>query len=172
MLRTVVTILLTVMVIETVTVAADAEWEMSEFVILLGWASHGDHPDDEAKMAAIAQAGFNTVMWYNAGQLDLAHQYGLKMLNQVKPPNLIADFHREHPANWGYYVGDEPPVSEYPAMAAPQTLEPVAGLIDTASLLHSLEETYTPSSDPQTPSTPWAYTAPSDSCCCWESATR
>ena len=118
MLRTVVTILLTVMVIETVTVAADAEWEMSEFVILLGWASHGDHPDDEAKMAAIAQAGFNTVMWYNAGQLDLAHQYGLKMLNQVKPPNLIADFHREHPANWGYYVGDEPPVSEYPAMAA------------------------------------------------------
>ena len=118
MLRTIVTILLVVTVMETVTVTADAEWEMSEFPILLGWASLGDHPDDAAKMAAIADAGFNTVMWYNAGVLDLSHLYGLKQLIQVKPPTLISDWHRQHPANWGYYVGDEPPPPAYPAMAA------------------------------------------------------
>jgi hypothetical protein len=118
MSRTIVIILLVLM--ETVTVAADAEWEMSEFAILLGWASHGDHPDDEAKMAAIAQAGFNTVMWYDQspGVMDLSHQYGLKQLIQVKPPGRINDSHRHHLANWGYYVGDEPPPSGYPAVAA------------------------------------------------------
>ena len=98
------------------TVPADAKWEMSEFVILLGWASHGDHPDDEAKMEAIAEAGFNTVMWYDNSKLDLAHKYGLKML-MLLPPNPDTRF-LEHPANWGYYIGDEPPPPEYPKMAA------------------------------------------------------
>ena len=107
----------------TNTVPADAKWEMSEFVILLGWASHGDHPDDEAKMEAIAEAGFNTVMWYGRhlhgserALLDLAHKYGLKML-MLLPPNPDTRF-LEHPANWGYYIGDEPRPPAYPKMAA------------------------------------------------------
>ena len=78
MLRTIVIVLLVVMV----TVPADAEWEMSEFVIFLGWAESVECPDDEAMMQAIAQADFNVVMWYDANQLDLAHKYGLKLLVQ------------------------------------------------------------------------------------------
>ena len=114
MLRFMATTLLLVMV--TQTGAADANWDMSEFVILLGWASHGDHPDDEAKMEAISRAGFNTVMWYDHTKLDLAHKYGLKML-MLLPPDPDARF-LEHPANWGYYIGDEPPPAEYPKMAS------------------------------------------------------
>ena len=116
MLRTIAIILLVVMVAETVTVAADAKWEMSEFLIMLGWASHGDHPSDEGKMAAIAEAGFNAVMWYDNSKLDLAHKHGLKMLTLL-PPHPDRRF-LEHPANWGCYIGDEPPPPEYPQMAS------------------------------------------------------
>jgi len=46
MLRTILIVLLVVMV----TVPAAAEWEMSEFVIMLGWPQHVKCPDDEAMM--------------------------------------------------------------------------------------------------------------------------
>ena len=120
MLRTIVTILLMVMLAQTVTVGAEAEWEMSEFAIMLGWASQWDHPTDEGKIAAIAEAGFNSVMWYDPNILDLAHKYGLKALIQLKPPHLISVYPelRDHPANWGYYIGDEPAPAEYPGMTS------------------------------------------------------
>ena len=99
MLRAIGAILLMAMVTETATVPAYAEWEMSEFTISLGWASHGDPPDAEARMEAIAQAGFNTVMWYDPNTMDLAHQYGLKQLIQVKPHTTISNSQRQHPTN-------------------------------------------------------------------------
>jgi len=78
MLRTAVAVLLAVVV----TASAAAKWEMSEFVILLGWAQCVECPDDEAMMQAMAQAGFNVAMGLPHGQLDLAHKYGLKLLIQ------------------------------------------------------------------------------------------
>jgi hypothetical protein len=120
MLRAIVIILLIVMVTGCNHQHLDAKWEMSQFAILLGWASHGDHPTDEGKMEAIAKAGFNSVMWYDPNILDLAHKYGLKALVQIKPPHLISGLpkFREHPANWGYYIGDEPAPAEYPGMTS------------------------------------------------------
>ncbi len=105
MLRTILIVLLVVMV----TVPAAAEWEMSEFVIMLGWPQHVKCPDDEAMMQAIAQAGFNVVMG-TQDQLDLAHKYGLKLLLENSSIN---DWVLKHPANWGYYVGDEPSPEKY-----------------------------------------------------------
>ena len=67
-------------------------------------------------VTAFRQAGFNTVMWYDAGKLDLADKYGLKLL--CLPPADLIDWAREHPATWGYYVADEPPPSQYSEVAS------------------------------------------------------
>jgi len=108
MLRTILIVLLVVMV----TVPAAAKWEMSEFVILLGWPEEVECPDDEAMIEAMAQAGFNVVM-LNEDKLDLAHKYGLKLL--FRPS--LRDWVLEHPANWGYYVADEPPIEQFAEVA-------------------------------------------------------
>ena len=68
-MRTIATILLMVMVTQTETVGAEAEWALSEFVIMLTWAEHGNPPDDEERMAALAEAGFNTAFWNDLGKL-------------------------------------------------------------------------------------------------------
>jgi len=109
MLRTILIVLLVVMV----TVPATAKWEMSEFVILLGWPWQCGCPDDEALQQAMAQAGFNVVMGFQ-DQLDLAHEYGLKLLFM---PSFGPDWLLEHPANWGYYVTDEPTVEDWAQVA-------------------------------------------------------
>jgi len=70
-------------------------------------------PDDEEMMQAIAQAGFNTVMWYDEEELDLAHKYGLKLLFMPS----LHDWVIKHPANWGYYVADEPPIDDFSKFA-------------------------------------------------------
>ena len=113
MLRTILIVLLVVMV----TVPAAAEWEMSEFVIMLGWPVCVECPDDEALMQAMAQAGFNVVMW-EEDKLDLAHKYGLKVL--LRPSlqeEVFTNRILEHPANWGYYVTDEPAIEEFAEVA-------------------------------------------------------
>jgi len=144
-LRTILIVLLVVMVAGPAT----AEWEMSEFVIMLGWAEGVECPDDEAMMQAIAQAGFNVVMWYDEGVLDLAHKYGLKLLFRPSRVDRVI----EHPANWGYYVRDEPAIKDFAEVAQQVELihqaDPdhpayVNAASGTGEFLHSFMETFHP----------------------------
>ncbi len=145
MLRTILIVLLVAMV----TVPAAAKWEMSEFVIFLGWAEQVECPDDEAMMQALAEADFNTVMWYDEGGLDLAEKYGLKLLFVPSFQDRIL----EHPANWGYYVADEPATYQFSKVAPtvkqyhqadPNHPAYVNALGSTGEYLHSFMETFQP----------------------------
>ncbi len=121
-------------------------WKMSEFMTFLGWVYSLHCTDEEAFMAALAEADFTVVGW-DAGKLDLCHQYGVKLMvyhgemgfalektDRTFPDEWIRDYNAlvssvgpltpelatqlsNHPALWGYMIHDEPPEAMFPEMA-------------------------------------------------------
>lgn len=123
-------------------------WQLSEFVILLGWPFLVFCPDDAAVIKAAAEADFNVIMW-DVGKLPLCHRYGLKLMvdhasgfgigwdgpdpdpqdewdwrageyfRKIGPLRPeMASALSEDPAIWGYWIIDEPRSEQFPEMAA------------------------------------------------------
>ena len=64
---------------KAVTAVDQRRWELSEFLVFLGWPLEVDCPDDAALIKAAAEADFNVIMW-DVGKLPLCHRYGLKLM--------------------------------------------------------------------------------------------
>ncbi len=86
-------------------VVAD-KWQMSEFMIMLGWPSSVEHPSPATLIQAMAADNFNTVMW-DIGKLGMVRNNGMKLMVMSSDPATAAGL-RYDPAVWGYYVADEP----------------------------------------------------------------
>ncbi len=109
-------------------VPAAAQWEMSEFMIFMGWPYLGhvgwpDWPKDElspeqseALAKAMAQADFNSTMW-PVDKLELCRKYGLKLMVEGASPEMASRLSGD-PTVWGYYITDEPwGTDKFPAFA-------------------------------------------------------
>lgn len=110
--------------------------------VTFGWVSPPADSTTEARVAEMAGAGLALTLpaWLDQGRLadnlarlDYAATYGMRCLiwdgrferlNDLDPDSpaggalldsIVADY-RDHPAFFGYYLGDEPPVSEYPLL--------------------------------------------------------
>jgi hypothetical protein len=90
---------------------ACGDWQMSEFVVMLGW------PPQDTSVKAMANAGFNVIM-APATKLDECRRHGIKALVMDATPEQAPELCR-HPALWGYYVRDEPSDEEFEAVAEP-----------------------------------------------------
>ncbi|HTO90144.1 MAG TPA: T9SS type A sorting domain-containing protein [Candidatus Sulfotelmatobacter sp.] len=106
---------------------------------LFGWLSPPADSTTEARLAQMADLSFNLALpaWLDQGQLadnltrlDFAGAHGIRCLIWDDRFNgawhwlptfedtldqVVADY-RDHPAFWGYYLGDEPPASEWPLL--------------------------------------------------------
>ncbi len=111
--------------------------------VTFGWVSPPAESTTDARVAEMAGAGLTLTLpaWLDAGhradnlaRLDYAAAHGMRCLiwderferfHELEPgspaggallDSIVADY-RGHPAFFGYYLGDEPPVSEYPLLA-------------------------------------------------------
>ena len=107
--------------------------------VLFGWVSPPADSTTEARVAEMAAIGLNLMLpaWLDEGcpddnlaRLDWAEAHGLRCLIwdsrlmgavewlptfEDTLDQVVAEY-RDHPAFWGYYLGDEPPESDWPMM--------------------------------------------------------
>ena len=104
-------IIISVLLITLVAIPSAADWELSEFMILVGW------PDlnNPAMFQALAQANFNTVMG-SLDRLDLCRKNHLKLLVMDANPSTASKL-SEDPTIWGYDILDEPEPDKFPVLA-------------------------------------------------------
>ncbi len=121
-------------------------WQLTEFFIYAGWPLEVDCPDDEALVKALADAGFNVIMW-DSSKLELCRKYNLKLMidhgqkgwdppgdsrwanrwreymKKVGPltPEMAAG-HVGDDDVWGYHIFDEPRAEQFGDMAEQQTV--------------------------------------------------
>ncbi|MFC1677313.1 LamG-like jellyroll fold domain-containing protein [Planctomycetota bacterium] len=107
-------------------VVAD-DWEMSEFMIMLGWPSSVSHPSPATLIQAMAADSFNTVMW-GISLLEITRDNGMKLMVMPSNPAIAADLAFDS-AVWGYHIVDEP--------SAPYT-----GIPETVAALHQVDPTH------------------------------
>ena len=107
-------------------VVAD-KWQISEFMIMLGWPYSVEHPNPATIIQAMAADSFNTVMW-DVGKLEMARQNDMKLMVMPSNPAIAAQLAFDS-AVWGYHVSDEP--------SAPYT-----GIPETVAALHQADPTH------------------------------
>jgi hypothetical protein len=88
-------------------------WEMDQFLVLLGWPTEVQCPDDEALARVMSHAGINTVMW-DLRRLELCRKYGLRL---AVPHGAAVTEDLDDPAVWGYHILHEPDERQFPFCA-------------------------------------------------------
>ena len=108
-----VSFLLCVLIAVMFPVSSAESWQLPEFMISTWGAPEAG--DDDAKAAALAEAGLNTVMW-PADKLDVLRKHGLRALVESATPD-AAEKLKNDAVVWGYHLADEPETEQFPELA-------------------------------------------------------
>ncbi|MBN1293806.1 MAG: hypothetical protein JXB48_18330 [Candidatus Latescibacteria bacterium] len=106
-------VLFTAILLILIVVPVAGGWELNEFM-LSTWGGP-EIKDDNAKIQALKNAGFNTAM-FDVGKLDICLKYGIKAIVDGATPEIASKLKNDNMV-WGYHLVDEPETDLFPELA-------------------------------------------------------